>query len=73
MTLKQFSKAKFLPGEPSREDYIWKVLTSPVDQFINKLHMNAFLAGGAWLEEVGHWGYPTLEGYILCHDTCVCA
>lgn len=29
--------------------------------------MNAFLAGGAWLEEVGHWGCPALEGYVLCH------
>lgn len=61
MTLKWFSKAVFLLGGPSREDYIWKVLTSSMDQFINKLYMNAFLAGGGWLEEVGHWGCPALE------------
>lgn len=73
LTLKWFSKAVFLLGGPSREDYIWKVLTSSMDQFINKLYMNAFLAGGAWLEEVGHWGCPALERYVLCHDTCVCA
>lgn len=41
-----------------------------MDQFINKLYMNAFLAGGAWLEEVGYWEYPALEGYMcLCIGT----
>lgn len=73
LNLKWFSKAKFIGGEPSGCDYIWRALSSSMNQSIDKIITEYILSRWSLvgrsrtLRVLCFWRVCLMSQYIHCH------